>query len=67
MAKVVKRGPKRISVLYPLPNTADSNTSGNDKTKKRVAAYCRVSSGSEEQLGSLNAQTSYYEKYINDC
>lgn len=29
--------------------------------KKRIAAYCRVSSSSEEQLHSLEAQTSYYE------
>ncbi len=26
-----------------------------------------MSSGSEEQIGSLNAQTGYYEKYIKDC
>jgi len=66
MARVEKRGPKRISVLYPLPSTAGTKTTGNDEAKKRVAAYCRVSSGSEEQLGSLNAQTSYYEKYIKE-
>ena len=52
--------------MYPLPSTEGAKTTGNDEAKKRVAAYCRVSSGSEEQLGSLNAQTSYYEKYIND-
>jgi len=52
--------------LYPLPSTEGTKTTGNDEAKKRVAAYCRVSSGSEEQLGSLNAQTSYYEKCIND-
>jgi site-specific DNA recombinase len=66
MARVEKRGPKRISVLYPLPSTADLSATGNDKAKKRVAAYCRVSSGSEEQMGSLNAQTSYYERYIKE-
>lgn len=66
MARLAKRGPKRISVLYPLPNTANFNPSGNDKTKKRVAAYCRVSSASEEQIGSLNTQVKYYENYIND-
>lgn len=66
MARVEKRGPKRISILYPLPSTVGLSTSGNDKAKKRVAAYCRVSSGSEEQLGSLNAQTSYYERYIKE-
>lgn len=52
--------------MYPLPSTAGTKTTGNDEAKKRVAAYCRVSSGSVEQLGSLNAQTSYYKKYIND-
>ena len=29
-----------------------------------MAAYCRVSSGSEEQLSSFNAQVQYYKKYI---
>ncbi|MFX4263140.1 recombinase family protein [Pelotomaculum propionicicum] len=66
MARLAKRGPRRITVLYPLPNTKDLCTGQNDKAKKRVAAYCRVSSGSEEQMGSLNAQTSYYEKYIKE-
>ena len=33
--------------------------------KKRVAAYCRVSTNSDEQLVSLEAQKQHYEKYIN--
>ena len=32
--------------------------------KLRVAAYCRVSTGSDEQLVSLQAQKSHYEAYI---
>lgn len=32
--------------------------------KKRMAAYCRVSSSSEEQLHSLDAQRKYYENYF---
>lgn len=32
--------------------------------KKRVAAYARVSTGSEEQLTSYEAQVDYYTKYI---
>ena len=32
--------------------------------KLRVAAYCRVSTDSNEQLESLKAQTTYYEKHI---
>ena len=32
--------------------------------KKRVAAYCRVSSGKDAMLNSLSAQVSYYSDYI---
>ena len=31
---------------------------------KRVAAYARVSTSSEEQLNSVEAQKSYYKEYI---
>ena len=34
------------------------------KKKLRVAAYCRVSTGSDEQLVSLEAQKTHYEEYI---
>ena len=34
------------------------------KRKLRVAAYCRVSTGTEEQLVSLKAQKMHYESYI---
>lgn len=34
-------------------------------TKKQVAAYCRVSTQSNEQLISLAAQKMHYESYIN--
>lgn len=34
------------------------------KPKLRVAAYCRVSTGSDEQLISLEAQKTHYESYI---
>lgn len=33
--------------------------------KRRVAAYARVSTDSEEQLTSYEAQVSYYTDYIN--
>lgn len=35
-----------------------------EKKKLRVAAYCRVSSGSADQLISLEAQKMHYETYI---
>lgn len=34
--------------------------------KRKVAAYARVSTDSEEQLTSYAAQVSYYEEYRND-
>lgn len=34
------------------------------EAKLKVAAYCRVSSRSEEQLHSYAAQVQYYKKYI---
>ena len=33
--------------------------------KIRVAAYCRVSTDSDAQLESLEAQKTHYENYIN--
>lgn len=35
------------------------------KKKLRVAAYCRVSTGSDAQLESLEAQKTHYERYSN--
>ena len=32
--------------------------------KKRVVAYCRVSTASDEQLVSLETQKAHYENYI---
>lgn len=42
-------------------NTADLT----EQTKLRVAAYCRVSTDSDEQLESLDAQIKHYESYVN--
>ncbi|MBQ1491303.1 MAG: recombinase family protein [Blautia sp.] len=35
------------------------------RKKRRVAAYCRVSTGIDEQLISLEAQKTHYEEYIS--
>lgn len=35
-------------------------------TEKRVCAYCRVSTDSEEQLNSYNSQCLYYENFIKE-
>lgn len=42
-------------------NTADFH----ERSKLCVAAYCRVSTDSDEQLVSLEAQKKHYESYIN--
>ena len=36
-----------------------------NQSKTRVAAYCRVSTESDEQLVSLEAQKQHYKTYIN--
>ena len=49
-----------------IPATIDrySQNPLTEKTKKLVAGYARVSSDSEEQLESYEAQVDYYTKYI---
>lgn len=40
-------------------------SSGSEYCKKRVAAYARVSTDSDEQLSSYEAQVDFYTRYIN--
>ena len=49
-----------------IPATRDFHTglSKNSMRKRRVAAYARVSTNSEEQVTSYEAQVDYYTKYI---
>ncbi len=55
MAKVVSVIPaKPVQLMRGLPV----------ESKKRVCAYCRVSTDTEEQLSSYEAQVSYYDEYI---
>ena len=44
--------------------TKIGETAAPVKKKLRVAAYCRVSTASDEQLVSLEAQKTHYENYI---
>jgi len=57
---VQKVSPRKVTVLYPI-SSIDENNKG---AKKRVAAYCRVSTNSDEQLNSFFAQVSYYKSLI---
>ena len=55
---------RRVRVI-PVTKTQGAIYSTHDG-KKRVAAYCRVSTDSEEQLNSYEAQKSYYTQKIAD-
>ena len=55
---------RRVRVI-PATKTQGAIHSAHDG-KKRVAAYCRVSTDSEEQLNSYEAQKSYYTQKIAD-
>jgi len=54
-------GPLRASI-YAARRFRESIT--KKKRKRRVAAYCRVSTATEDQLVSLEAQKAHYEEYI---
>lgn len=54
---------KTISVI-PASKNFRINTGVSEKTVRRVAAYARVSTDSEEQLTSYESQVDYYTKYI---
>ncbi|WP_304635134.1 recombinase family protein, partial [uncultured Oscillibacter sp.] len=50
-----------------IPATKPVSTSGRASgSKQRVAAYCRVSTGSEEQLTSYTAQKAYFTQKIGE-
>lgn len=55
-AKNVTVIPATVNPITKLPN--------NTRKLRRVAAYARVSTDSEEQLTSYEAQVDYYTKYI---
>jgi len=51
--------------LKKVTKIAENTVSLTEHTKLRVAAYCRVSTDSEEQFESLDTQIKHYESYIN--
>lgn len=57
---------KRIVKIIPANKTIASGKRGVDVQKLKVAAYCRVSTDSEEQATSYDAQVEYYTNYINN-
>ena len=55
---------RRVRVI---PATKKLTAAGGSRHgKQRVAAYCRVSTDSEEQLNSYEAQKTYYTQKIEE-
>ena len=53
--------------VHVIPATKSTATAGQATGRKqRVAAYCRVSTDSEEQLTSYTAQKAYYTQKIDE-
>ena len=58
---------KQVQVLEATkaaPNSNGRRTAGIQIERIRVAAYCRVSTDGDEQLGSCESQKAYYEQKI---
>jgi len=56
---------KKVVKIIP-PHTTEAQSKPLSQRKLQVAAYCRVSSGSEEQLNSYKSQIEYYTAKINE-
>jgi len=61
MAQTVQRKVRVIPATKPLASNNPKHSG-----KQRVAAYCRVSTDSEEQLNSYEAQKTYYTQKIEE-
>lgn len=60
---VQQKTPRRVTVTPSDPKYTEKDIR---KQHLRVAPYCRVSTGSEEQLTSFTAQMEYYTQRIAD-
>ena len=58
----IQVGKEKVTVIPAAPQRAAPGKTANQKL--RVAAYCRVSTDSEEQLSSYENQLSYYTEKI---
>lgn len=56
---------RRITIIAARTNSVDSQQTSQPQ-KKKMAAYCRVSTDQLEQLSSYEAQVSYYTNFINN-
>jgi len=62
---LIERGKTMPNVqIIPAKKPVQSAQTATSTTKRKVAAYARVSSDTEEQLNSYDAQVAYYTDYI---
>lgn len=54
---------KNVTVI-PAKKRVGNTVTADDKPKLKVAAYCRVSTDSDEQATSYDAQVEHYTEYI---
>lgn len=57
---------RRVRVIPATKSPSTGGRKGPRQGRQRVAAYCRVSTDSEEQLTSYEAQKEYYTQKIQD-
>ena len=63
MKSTVQWEPRKVTIIPANPKRAEAGKPANQKL--RVAAYCRVSTDSEEQINSYKNQLAYYTEKIN--
>ena len=57
---------KEVKVIAPIKDEGSFDKNLKDLPKRRVAAYARVSTGSEEQASSFENQVNYWKKWVAD-
>lgn len=57
---------RKVQVIQPIPAVVLNNENMPVTAKRRVAAYCRVSTDSDEQMLSYDAQVSEYRSKIEN-
>ena len=55
----------KVEVIKASTNLIDRRKSISVDKRLRVAAYCRVSTDSEDQLNSYRSQVQHYTDFIN--
>ena len=63
MKPITPREPRKVTIIPANPKRAEPGKPANQKL--RVAAYCRVSTDSEEQINSYKNQLAFYTEKIN--